>query len=209
MFAGFFSQTRTESEVSPFLEKSKKATRPEVRVRFTTEILIISTSSSPLHHRYPDKTSTDEDLLLDDPERRQAAAGRWEEQGDKMKERVPSIPRPIQPSTSLGLTRNVSTKSHLSINSSSSATSGIGSLSTCTYSQPDLSIRPISPIEQTPKLLQSVRDSLVSSVSGSVSIRSRSQREKVNSSKDDKGERPFYRERNISWTNSRLFQMIR
>ena len=165
----------------------------------------------PLHFRYPNKTNIDkEDLLVGDPERRQAAVGRGEEQEYRMKERVPSIPRMIQPS-SLGLTRNVSTKSHISIHSSSSATSGIGSMSTCTHSQPDLSIRPISPIEQSPKHLPSVRDSLVSSVCGSVSIRSRSQREKGKSSKDEEGGRPFYklRGRNISWTNSRMFQLIR
>ena len=114
---------------------------------------------------------------------------------------------------SFRLKRNVSThsreevggwaKSRLSIYSNSS---GIGSISTY-QSQLDLSIHPVSPIEQNPTL-SSVSGSVSSSMAGNNCFRSKSQRERGISDMDqDKG--ALTRGRNISWTNSRLFQRMR
>ena len=131
-----------------------------------------------------------------------------EEQGDKMKKWT----HPAQ--HSFRLKRNVSTnsreevgawvRSRLSIYSNSS---GIGSISTY-QSQLDLSIRPISPIEQSPTL-SSVSGSVLSSTAGNNScFRSKSQRERgISDMDEDKG--ALTRGRNISWTNSILFQRMR
>ena len=132
------------------------------------------------------------------------------EKGDKKKEWV----CPTQ--NSFRLMRNVSTnsregaggwvKSRLSLYSNSSGTSGIGSISTY-QSQQDLSIRPVSPIERRPKL-SFLSGSMSSSMDGGNSFRSKSQRERGKSDRvQDRG--TLTRERNISWTNSRLFQRMR
>ena len=134
-----------------------------------------------------------------------------EEKGDKMKERV----CPAQ--NSFRLKRNVSTnsreevggwvKSRLSLYSNSSGTSGIGSISTY-LSQLDLSIRPVSPIEQSPKL-SLLSSSISSSMTGNNDFRSKSQRERGGKSDKDQDRGILTRGRNISWTNSRLFQRMR
>ena len=147
--------------------------------------------------------------LTDDPEtvNRQIE----EEKGDKMKERV----RPAQ--NSFRLKRNVSTnsreevggwvKSRLSLYSNSSGTSGIGSISTY-QSQLDLSIRPVSPTEQSP-MLPLLSGSMSSSMAGNNGFRSKSQRERGGKSDTAQDRGTLTRERNISWTNSRLFQRMR
>ena len=135
-----------------------------------------------------------------------------EEEGDKMKQQK------VHPAhnNSLRLMRNASTnsreevggwvKSRLSLYSNSSGTSGIGSISTY-QSQLDLNIRAVSPIEQNPKF-SFLSGSMSSSLVGSSSFRSKSQRER---GKGDKAQErgTLTRERNISWTNSRLFQRMR
>ena len=169
-----------------------------------------------LVNRHPHATNVDgvsPDDSTDDPEtiKRLREEGE-EEQIDKLEGRVHSTPRLTQHS-SFRSARTVSItcreegggwfKSRLSIYSNSSGTSGIGSIST-NQSQLDLTIHPLSPIGQNPKL-SSVSRSVQSSMSENNAFRSR---ERGYSDKNQEGGTSI-RGRNMSWTNSRLFQKIR